>query len=331
MPELRRNPLTDVWVVVAPERKYRPSDQDCRKHSESALCPFCPGNEGLTPPAILTLQDHSGGPWALRVIPNRYPALRIEESAPSAAPAFFDARPGIGAHEVIVDSSGHELPTERAGFEELHERSLRAAQTRMQDLRGDTRLEYHMYFRNTGPEAGSTLHHPHAQLLALPLVPPAMLQQLQREEAHRARTGTSMLSSMLESERASSTRIVIDEGGTIAFCPWASEVPFEVWIADDLGDTPFVHASVETVARVGRQLGAVMWALERSLPGTGSHVVLHVRPAHHLGRPWHWHIRIRPAVAVAGGAEVGFGVYLNAEDPDAAAGFMRDILGNRES
>ncbi len=329
MPELRRNPLTDAWVIIAPERKYRPSDQDCRSHREPARCPFCPGNEELTPPAIHTAGSDGSDAWQVRVIPNRYPALRVEEPAEPRVEGVHAGRPGVGAHEVIIDSPEHEPLLRRDACESMHARSLAAAQARMLDLRGDARLAYHMYFRNSGPDAGSTLSHPHAQLLAMPVVPPSVVAEISRSEAHQASTGESLLASMVAQERRDAVRIIATDGSAIAFCPWASAVPFEVWVVDEAASSPFMFADQAVVARVGRLVGAAMWALERAVPSVGAHVSLHVRPAHQPGRLWDWHVRIRPTLAVAGGAESAFGVFLNTEDPDDAAEFMRRILEDR--
>ena len=183
MPELRRDPILDRWVIISSERINRPSDyrQYRERPSTGGFCPFCSGNEYTTPPEILAFRK-SGGPnspgWSLRVVPNKFPALTIEGSTDISGDGLFRTMNGVGAHEVIIETPDHEqtladLPT--AAVADVFE----AFRSRLVDLKGDGRLEYVLIFKNQGPGAGATLEHSHSQLIALPVVPIYVQEELQ--------------------------------------------------------------------------------------------------------------------------------------------------------
>src|SRR5438128_2716409 len=189
MPELRRDPVVGRWVIVAPERADRPhallrsqTDPD-----DEDGCPFCPGNEPMTPPELLARRAAGTEPnrpgWTLRVVPNRFPALRTEERMTRSATGLYDAMAGVGAHEVIVETAEHRRPMPQQTAEQI-EQVLRAAQERMLDLSRDVRLRSAIFFKNSGLAAGATLSHPHSQLLALPVVPLELQQELSGARRH---------------------------------------------------------------------------------------------------------------------------------------------------
>ncbi len=176
MPELRKDPVLGRWIIIAKERSKRPTDFVIENNkSKGGFCPLCPGNEKTTPAEILVYGRGSDGyanspGWQLRVVPNKYPALIIEGELDKEAEGLYDKMNGIGAHEVIIESPGHDdqfayLPSDKMIL------VFRAYRNRIRDLANDERFRYVMLFKNHGRAAGASLAHSHSQLVALPTLP----------------------------------------------------------------------------------------------------------------------------------------------------------------
>ncbi len=187
MPDLRKDPITGRWVIISTDRQKRPND--FRLESATILgrehCPFCPGHEAMTPPEVLSYRTDGSAPntpgWNVRVVPNKFPALQVEGNLDRQGEGMFDRMNGIGAHEVIIETPDHDRPLAMMSEQEI-ERVFWACRERMLDLKRDFRLRYILIFKNHGAPAGATLAHPHSQLIALPIVP-----ELVREEIDGAR------------------------------------------------------------------------------------------------------------------------------------------------
>src|SRR5438105_3933544 len=196
-------------------------------------CPFCPGNEPMTPPELLVRRAQGSQPnrpgWTLRVVPNRFPALRTEERMTRSATGLYDSMAGVGAHEVIIETAEHgrALPQQTAAeVQEL----LRAAQERMLDLSRDVRLRSALFFKNSGWAAGSTLSHPHSQLLALPVVPLELQEELSGARGHFDEKERCIFCDVVAQEARERPRVVLETDGFIAFMHWAARSPFDVWV-----------------------------------------------------------------------------------------------------
>ena len=171
MPELRRDPILGRWIIVSSDRIHRPSDFPRRPQGRTSggFCPFCPGNEYTTPGEIMAYREGASPPngpgWSLRVVPNKYPALRIEGNLETTGDLLFQKSDGIGAHEVIIETPDHEMTLATLSVEAV-EGLLRAFESRLTDLAGDQRLKYVLIFKNKGPASGATLEHSHSQLIS---------------------------------------------------------------------------------------------------------------------------------------------------------------------
>ncbi len=190
MPDLRRDPIVGRWVIITTERSGRPHDfipvQPARPLA-ATLCPFCPGQERLTPKEIMAYRpqpvEPNGPNWTVRVVPNKYPALQVEGDLDRQGLGLYDRMNGIGAHEVIIETSNHQdsladMPTKRI------EDVLWAYRDRMIDLKKDTRFRYILIFKNHGATAGATLEHSHSQLIALPIIPTSVQEEIDGCRAH---------------------------------------------------------------------------------------------------------------------------------------------------
>ncbi len=189
MPELRKDPITSRWVIIATERGKRPVDfAPTAPDPEGQGCPFCPGQESRTPPEIYAFRESNSAPngpgWGVRVVPNKFPALRIEGELGKEGSGVFDKMNGIGAHEVIIESPDHHATLEQQPIEHIA-KVLEIYKLRMQDLMRDMRFRYILIFKNHGRSAGASLPHPHSQLIATPVTPKRVKEELTGEELLR--------------------------------------------------------------------------------------------------------------------------------------------------
>ena len=189
MPELRKDPITGRWVVVSTERQKRPNDFVLHRQTVIGRehCPFCPGHEALTPPEVLAYRQNGSPPnapgWDLRVVPNKFPALRVEGTLDRQGEGMFDRMSGIGAHEVVIETTDHDKTFATMSEAEIAQ-VLWAFRDRVHDLKNDIRFRYILLFKNQGAGAGATLEHGHSQLMALPIVPNFVREELDGAKRH---------------------------------------------------------------------------------------------------------------------------------------------------
>jgi UDPglucose--hexose-1-phosphate uridylyltransferase len=329
MPELRKDPVVERWVIIANERSKRPNAiAPTIKSNSDAPCPFCAGHEAETPPEVLAYRDGSIGAnspgWSVRVVPNKYPALASVSDIPGSGDSLYHAMGGLGAHEVIIES-----PTHCLSMAELSERQvedvLRAYQQRVIALHDDPRWQSIIIYKNEGGAAGATLAHVHSQLLALPIVPPEVAQQWRALVAHHDATGRCLYCEILDHERTDRRRIVIESAAFVGFCPFASRFPFEIWVMAKK-HSPFFH----TIAKDElRQLALMLRQCLRRLAGivdASLNFILHSGPLKEAKREhYHWHLEILPRITKIAGFELASGCYINTEAPEVAARQLREV------
>lgn len=331
MPELRQDPLVGRWVVIAPERARRPSDFRPEVPAiAGGPCPFCPGNESLTTPELLSVGRPPGAPrdgpgWSLRVVPNKFPALRVEGDLARESEGIFDRVAGVGAHEVIIESPSHEH-----GLGDLPLRAVEdvlwAWGERTRDLSRDRRLRSVQIFQNHGPRGGATLAHPHSQLVALPLVPPALAAELATARAHFERKERCLTCDVLRAERRAGARVVLEGEGAVAFTPFASRVPFETWIVPTVHASHFEDEPRVRLAGVAEVLREMVRRLDLALERPARNLLLQSGPLREHGLPHHhWRLELLPSTTRMGGFEQGTGVFINPVPPEEAAAFLRRL------
>ena len=213
MSELRHDPISRRWVIIATERSRRPSDFLLPKEPapKVAFCPFCPGNEDKTPTEIAAIRPDGSAPdtpgWEVRVIPNKYPALMIEGDLERRAVGMFDRMRGIGAHEVVIETPEHGCHV--AEMDPAHlERVLGLYQERLRDLKRDRRFKYCLIFKNHGLAAGASLAHPPSQIIATPVTPRAISAELDSARDHYHLKERCIYCDLLDQEIQSGERIV---------------------------------------------------------------------------------------------------------------------------
>lgn len=333
MPELRRDPIVGRWVIISTERPHRPHDFAVRPTSHGGgICPFCPGQEGLTPPELFARRPAEGPAaaanvpgWQLRVFPNKFPALRIEGDLDRAADGIYDRMNGIGAHEVIV-----ETPEHRRRFADLGDEGfftlLTAYRARMLDLARDLRLKYVMVFKNHGAAAGASLDHPHSQLIALPIVPRVVSDEMKGARKHWRQKERCIFCDIVRQEQKEQQRLVYENDLFVALMPYAPKFPFETWILPRGHRARFEQSSDDDFRALGHLLGLVLRKLNRALDDPPFNFILHTTPLGDAEPPYyHWHLELMPSLISVAGFEWGSGFYINPTPPEEAARFLREI------
>ncbi len=332
MPELRRDPVVGRWVIIAEDRRFRPRDFDGQKNPPTAgpeLCPFCPGHESFTTPEVLAYRAPGGSPngpgWTTRVVPNKFPALQIEGELDRRGEGIYDRMNGIGAHEVIIESPDHtkelsELPAEAI------ERILLAFRERMRDLRNDLRFRYILVFKNHGAAAGASLEHGHAQLIATPIIPKVVQEELDGALQHFRMKERCVYCDMVEQELREGRRLVREEDGFVAIAPFAPRFPFETWILPKRHQASFDEMEPSQMAALARLLKDTLGRLRRALDKPNYNFLLHTSPCREASlEHYHWHLEIFPKLTHVAGFEWGTGFYINTTSPEESATFLREM------
>ncbi|MCA1814665.1 MAG: galactose-1-phosphate uridylyltransferase [Halobacteriales archaeon] len=330
MSELRADRLTDTWVIVAEERAARPRDFKLRAEPkaqpEQAACPFCPGNEGSTPPETFALRD---GPadapgWRVRVVPNKFPALGGQGN-PVELGYHLRAMSGVGVHEVIIETPAHGATMASRPQRAWEELAL-ALQHRLRALSRDPRMRYVYAFKNQGPASGASLAHPHSQVLAMPVVPERVRREQQALEQHHRLTERCLLEDIVQEERDAKLRILEEDERFTALCPFASRFPYEMLLAPRAHLPRLEDASREDVAAFGRVLGRCLVRLEVVLQGSpleSYHLGLHTAPVGGKPETYHWHCEVAPSLGFYSGFEKGTGMFVNHLGPEKCAERLR--------
>lgn len=335
MSTLRYDATTNDWVIFAPSRARRPGEYCVRDSRQSdphpQSCPFCPGNERLTPPEIDAVRpgtERNAGDWRVRVVPNLFPALQIEENPESRteANALFRYRGGCGAHEVVIESPRHNLALHEQPLEQVV-LLLQMLQRRYNDLLRDPRFQAILIFKNHGERAGTTLRHPHCQLIATPVVPRLNRLKVTVAEEYYDRTGHGLYTRLLEQELAEQTRVLAVNQNYAAVLPYASHVPFETWILPLHQQATFGAVPGALLPDLAAILRLVLRALYRGLDDPDFNLMVDTAPRGDEGKPWFlWHIQILPRLAPRSGFELGSGMPINTVLPEEAAAFLREIV-----
>lgn len=339
MSELRRDPVSGNWVVIAPDQEAGvvlvPSP---RITSPPELCPFCPGAENQTSQEILVYRSQtdgnpSSGNWLLRVIPNRLPVLRTEVPLEREGIGMFDRISGVGAHEIIVDSPVHDQVLHEFPLDQIR-LMVNAWKERLNDLRRDARLRYISVFRNQGRRAGARISHPHSQIIATPAIPPEVRHQLAGAREYFEYKERCVFCDLIDQEREEKTRLVVQNRGFLAFCPFAARNPFEVWILPRVHSHHYGTVSVDEIADLAEILRTVAGSLALALADPDVNVVLKSAPtpqSHRtkwatLEEDYHWHVVVIPRIARPTGYEWATGMFVNPTAPEEAAAYLRENL-----
>ncbi|MDZ4723088.1 MAG: galactose-1-phosphate uridylyltransferase [candidate division Zixibacteria bacterium] len=330
MPELRKDPIIGRWVIISTERGKRPTSfTSVVRTNEAKMCPFCPGNEHATPPEIMAYRRTNSEPnrpgWRLRVIPNKYPALKIEGNLSREPQGIYDRMNGIGAHEVIIETADHGRDLMDMSIDEIHD-VLWSYRERMTDLERDSRFQYILIFKNHGEAAGASLEHAHSQLIAMPIVPKRVMEEIVGAKRYFDFKERCIFCDIIRQEIVNQERIVSDFDAFIAYEPFASRFPFETHIIPKTHQSSFLEMSDFEYAKLAACLKDTLIRLNLALNNPPFNYVLHTRPVSKESHDhFHWHLEIIPKLTKMAGFEWGSGFFINPTAPEDAAAFLRAI------
>jgi UDPglucose--hexose-1-phosphate uridylyltransferase len=330
MQELRKDPIHGRWVIIASGRNDRPSDYHAAAHvSAGGSCPFCAGNEVHTPPEVLSYRSATSSAdqpgWRVRVVTNKYPALRSDGDPSRSNDGLFEKMNAVGAHEVVIETPHHQTQLTDMDSTTLAE-VLRAYADRVTALQQDRRFHYVLVFKNQGPEAGATLEHSHSQIIATPVVPKLVQEEIDGAHQHYKLRQRCVFCDIVEQEVASGERLIKETERFVALSPFAARFPFETWILPRQHAAHFEQQSDEDRLDLANLLGDTLRRINSSLDDPPYNLVIHTAPCneHTAHDYYHWHIEIMPKLTQPAGFEWGSGFYINPMSPEAATDILRN-------
>ena len=329
MSELRKDPITGRWVIISTDRRKRPSDFRLEPvHIKpDPSCPFCEGHEHMTKGELLSRRRNGSHPnqpgWDLRVVPNQFPVLRVEGGLERQGEGLFDKMNGIGAHEVIIESPKHD-DTLATMSPETVEQVLSAFRERVLDLKQDRRFRYIIIFKNHGAAAGASLDHSHSQLIALPIVPREVRDEVDGAKAHFASKERCVFCDIVRQELADGRRVIAESPEMVALAPYAPRFPFETWIMPRRHQARYEDGQRHEYAALARMLGDILRRMNRMLKSPPYNLLIHSAPMSEPADYYHWHVEIIPKLTKVAGFEWATGFYLNPTAPEEAAQVLRD-------
>ena len=359
MSELRQDPTTREWVIIATERRRRPhefsSDFSSKKDNEANLqeyskdCPFCPGNEYLSPHETASYRTLGTNPnskgWWVRVIPNKFAALSLnfEENAqvyegiravnPDFSGYFFPratevfrTKPGIGAHEVVIDNPKHNEQLPFFSDKQIQELFLMYRE-RYLNLRVNPKFKYIIIFKNSGANAGTSIDHSHSQIIATPVIPLTLRNNISQARFYYDEVGRCIFCDMIQAEIVDGRRIILQTSDFIVFHPFASTSPFETWIMPLSHEPCFSNMSVDKTKDLAVIVKKILKGMHDALNDPDYNFVFNNPPiADEKEDYYHWSLRIIPRLTMKAGFEIGTGMSINTAIPEETAEFMRGFL-----
>jgi UDPglucose--hexose-1-phosphate uridylyltransferase len=335
--EVRKDYLLDRWVVIATERSRRPTDLRKEKvQAKIGVCPMCPGNEHMTPPAVLVylrsgkgiskardIGDERHRNWLVRCIPNLYPAFSPPEGKLTQKQIFkgHNLTMAVGHHEVLIESPTHDEHPANARVSQLV-LVVNAYMDRLRELSAKPYVRYVSIFRNHGLEAGASLSHAHSQIMATPMIPKNVDDEMKASREFWSKNKQCVFCRIIEKE-SEGPRLVLENSKFIVFTPYASIHPMEFWIVPKKHGISLFGLSRDEVKTLAETMKTCLGAL-RSLVNDppynyGFHLALEKKVSEH----YHWHLEVYPKLAIWAGFELSTGMYINTVTPEAAAEGLR--------
>jgi UDPglucose--hexose-1-phosphate uridylyltransferase len=333
MPQLRQNPATKEWVIIATDRAKRPEEfsfaEDLDPPNGHLTCPFCPGHESMTPEEIFAFRTYGTKPntqgWWIRVIPNKFAALSpLGDVKRSQSQDFFRFMDGVGSHEIIIESPDHEKSMATMEQKQVEEIFL-AYRERYKELKKDERHEMILIFKNHGRDAGTSLRHPHSQIIAGPVTPNHIRHYIEEAMRYFDDHGKCVYCEILDKEMRNGRQIMETENFG-AFVPFAARSPFEINVMPKNHYSSYECLSDMETKELGYVMKQILAKLHKGLKNPAYNFMILSAPCHEEDLEYfHWHIQIIPRVASVAGFEMGSGIYINTVIPEEAAKFLREI------
>jgi UDPglucose--hexose-1-phosphate uridylyltransferase len=328
MSELRFNPISKEWVIISTERAKRPRDFIKLKEKKvlpeyKKDCPFCPGNENQTPEETFRLGDKTG--WRVRAVVNLYGALSPKEIRGRSNEGLYRSIQGFGNHEVIIEHPKHNTAIPLMQDAEVIDiiRSYKQRYISIQQIEG---IETIIIFKNHGPNAGTSLEHPHSQLIATPIVPPQSRSRIEQAVGYFDITGDCLFCRTLKEELQLKKRVILETENFVSFMPYAGGTPFLIWIFPRRHMASFSQISEEEIVDLARNLKSTLAKLYYGLDNPDYNYTIRSIPVRERGDEYfHWYISIIPRITQPAGFELGSGIFINTSLPEESAEFLRQV------
>ena len=336
MTELRKDPIIDNWVIISTERGRRPLDYKIKtEEKKKDNCVFCEGNESKTPPEIFafreegTMENKPG--WKVRVVPNKYPALKMEEKEIILKEAgMFKKMNGLGAHEVIIETPHHHKDFDNLSIDNIV-LILKTYRQRYLDLYGDKRIKYILIFKNYGIDGGASLEHSHSQLIATPIIPQRIKEELRGAKEYFDLNTRCIFCDYIKQEIKSKDRLIKETEKYVAISPFAARFPFETWILPKYHNARYEEISDNDILSLAGIMKEILFRIKKKLNNPPYNFIIHTAPSKEfstrewpdLDKKYHWHIEIIPRLTKIAGFEWGTGFYINTTSPEEAARILR--------
>jgi UDPglucose--hexose-1-phosphate uridylyltransferase len=333
MHELRKDILLGRWIAVlsesmAPSEYNLPSDNK----NEEMSCALCPGREQETPREITSMRKSNATGWWVRALPSFHPMFQIEGDLGRRGIGIYDKMNSIGANEILIESPEHNVRPEDMGLEQMI-RVIILYRDRVADLEKDSRLRYILIYKDSGKEAGEIFTHPISFLMATPVIPKKVKDELDNAKQYYAYKERCVFCDIINEELRVGERIILETRNFIAFCPYAAQFPFESWIIPKRHCCAFHEITGEEIEDMGLMLMSVLKKLRTIFHEPPFNYYIHTAPNmvprrnhwHTLGEDFHWHLEIMPRLIRTSGFEWGSGFYILPTSPENAAKYLREV------
>ena len=347
MSELRRDPTLGYWTIMASERGWRPAEYTSKKIAEEQReCPFCEGKESMTTSEIFAIRKPGSQPnapgWEVRSIMSKIPILKDVTGGDwqeSMGHGVYDVREGIGRHEVVVETPQHHQDLDNFSLEHI-QKVIKAYAERIRAAEKNSTFEYALLFKNHGLVSGAArdvIRHSRSQLIALPIIPKRIREQLAMTKNYYERRERCLFCDILRKESAEGSRIVVQNDSFFAYCPFASRSPFEISIFPKKHTADFTAMEELLYPDLAWILKQCLVRLRNLLDDPPYNLILNTAPFRHkkqktywktIEQDYHWSWQITPRLTMNAGFEWGTGIHINPTPPEEAAALLREASGD---
>lgn len=331
MSEMRKNPLTGEWIIIAPERANRPhshltADVTGNPHQEHhSDCTFCPGNEYLTPQETLVYHKDGSG-WNLRVIPNKYPAVDKKNTFSIGYNNSLEEHSyAEGVSEVIIETPHHSKNIAFYSIKEI-ELVIQSYKGRYIAISQEPNIKYVSIFKNHGKKSGASISHAHSQIIGIPIIPPVVEKEIYVAKEYYEKNNSCVFCDTISNEIKEKHRIICENEDFISFMPFASKVPYEIRIFPKFHSSRFEAINETQTENLAKTMKAVLYKLYQGFENPPYNYFIHTSPINEdIEEFYHWHIELVPRNISPGGFELCTGIYINISSPEANAKLLRSI------
>ncbi len=331
-PELRKDPVTDRWVIISSVRAGRPygySHGEMKNEENIAVkCPFCEGNEKMTPPEISAIRKNSDPDqpgWDIRIVPNKYPALVESKQTEESDNGLYRSIKGAGLHEVLIETTEHNRPMSQMSKEKIIA-IFSMVRERFLVHSANDRIVYSQFFRNSGQVAGASLPHPHSQIIGLPVVSKHVAEELDGSSNWYKKNRTCLFCHMIKKEIDDGRRVIADNKNYLVFAPYAPRFSYECWIVPKKHNARFENIDMQEIENMASALLDILGRLDKTLKFPAFNILLHTAPFTDIhNKNYHWHIEITPILSRVAGFEWSSGFNINPLSPEESAKQLRNF------